>query len=107
MFHYPKYLVKENDQFDPENFSFVMDDMQMIREQTGHVPGTSKADILISFLKDHSLQNEWLVSNPLLTGMLTAGSLSTRNIESLFDSCRDKPFFRKQMEEYLRQGFSE
>ncbi len=107
MFQYEKYLIKDNDPFDPEFFPFVVDDMKMILEQTEHVLPNFKADIIVSFLKNHSLDAEWQKVNPELSKLITSGVLSTRNIESLFDSCRKKPFFREQMEAFLKQGFSE
>lgn len=107
MLYYQKYLVKDNDQFDPEFFSFVIDDMKTIREQTDHVLPTFKTEIILSFLKNHSLEPEWSNSNPELTKLITSGSLSTGNIKSLFDSCHNKPLFRQQMEAFLRQGLSE
>ena len=106
MLRYQKYLVKDNDQFDPDFFSFFMDDTKMIREQTDHVLPTFRTEIILSFLKNHSLQPEWVNANPELTKLITSGSLATGNISLLFDSCRDKPVFREQMESFLRQEFS-
>ncbi len=107
MFQYEKYLIKENDPFDPDFFSFVVDDMKTIREQTEHVLPSSKADIIVSFLKNHTLDVQWQKINPELSELINSGVLSTGNIESLFDSCRKKPFFRQQMEAFLKEGFSE
>jgi len=107
MLVYQKYLIKENDQFDPEFFSFVMDDVKLIKEQTDHVLPTFKTEIILSFLKNHSLENEWLKANPELTRLINSGSLPTGNIESLFDSCRNKPIFRQQMETFFKREFSE
>jgi hypothetical protein len=107
MFQYNKYLVKENDQFDPTEFPFVEEEMTIIREKTEHLPQFFKPEMIVSFLKDHSLANEWIKKNPELTELITSGALSARNIESLFESCRDRPFFRQQMEQYLKKVFSE
>ena len=107
MFDYPKYLIKEGDKFEPEIFSSVMDEMTTLKEQIRNVSPAFKADILVSFLKDHSLDNNWIKANPELAKLINTGSLSTTNIEALFESCRNKPFFRKQMEEFLKQSFSE
>jgi len=107
MLQYKKYLIKDNDQFDPDFFSFVIEDMKLIREQTDHVLPTFKTEIILSFLKNHSLESEWLNANPELTKLITSRSLPTANIESLFDSCRNKPIFRQQMEAFFTKGFSE
>jgi hypothetical protein len=107
MFQYQKYLIKENDRFDPDFFSFVVDDMNMIKEQTEHVLPTFKSEIIVSFLKNHKLESEWSKANPELSKLITSGNLSTANIESLFDSSRHNPAFIQQMETFLKQGFAQ
>ena len=107
MLEYPKYLVKEGDRFEAETFSSILDEMMTLKEQTRNVSPAFKADILVSFLKDQSLDNNWIKANPELTKLVSAGSLSTANIKTLFECCRNKPFFRNQMEEFLKQSFSE
>ena len=107
MFQYNKYLVKETDQFDPSEFSFVDEEMTIIREKTEHLPPFFKIEMIVSFLKGQSLANEWTKKNPELTELITSGALSARNIESLFESCRNRPFFRQQLEQYLKKVFSD
>ncbi|MFI5185439.1 MAG: hypothetical protein ACHQF0_01805 [Chitinophagales bacterium] len=107
MLQYQKYLIKDSDQFDPEFFPFVIEDMKLIREQTDHVLPTFKTEIILSFLKNHSLDKEWLMTNPELTKLINSGSLPTANIESLFDSCLNRPVFRQQMEAFLSKEFAE
>ena len=107
MFPYKKYLVKETDKFDPQQFSFIIDDIETIQKQTEELPSSFKAEIIISFLKNHSLENKWIEANPALTGLVKSGSLSSRNIESLFESSGNNPSFRKQMEEFLAKELSE
>lgn len=107
MLQYQKYLIKDNDQFDPEFFSFVMEDMKLIREQTDHVLPAFKTEIILSFLKNHSLDKEWLNANPELAKLINSGTLPTSNIESLFDSCLNRPVFRQQMEAFFAKGFAE
>ena len=107
MFQYNKYLIKENDQFDPNEFSFVAEEMTIIREQTENLPPFFKTEMIVSFLKDRSLASEWTNKNPELTELITSGALSARNIESLFASCRNKPSFRQQVEQYMVKVFSE
>jgi hypothetical protein len=105
MKHYNKYLVRSTDQFDPVNFSSVTDEIQLINEETVSLPPLFKVEILISFLKDHSFENNWTKANPELTDLITSGSLFKGNIESLFESCRSNPAFRQDLETYLKKEF--
>jgi hypothetical protein len=105
MKQYNKYLIRSTDQFDPVNFSSVDDEIQLINKGTVSLPAFFKGDILISFLKDHSLENDWTEANPELTDLVTSGSLFKGNIESLFESSRSNEVFRQDLEIYLRKEF--
>jgi hypothetical protein len=105
MKQYNKYLVRATDRFDPVNFSSVTDEIQLINEATVGLPSLFKVEILVSFLKDHSLENNWTEANPRLTGLVTSGSLLKGNIKSLFDSCHNNSAFRVDLETYLKKEF--
>ena len=99
---YNKSFIGLTDQFDPSNYPAVNDEICLINERTGAVPINFKVEIIISFLKDHSLQNKWIDANPELTDLVTSQILFTGSIESLFDCCRSNPNFRQDLENYLR-----
>ena len=77
----------------------------MINEETVSFPPLFKVEILISFLKDHSVENYLTRANPELTDLVTSGSLLKGNIESLFESCHSNPAFRQDLETYLKKEF--
>jgi len=104
---YNKFLIKNTDQFDPEYFLSVSEEVANIKERTEHSPSPFKAEIIVSFLKDHSLENDWMKANPDLTELVTSGLLFSGCIESLFDSCRENPVFRQHLEIYLTKQFAE
>lgn len=103
---YNKYLVGVADRFDPNNYSSIYEEIRMINEKTDTFPLYFKVEMIISFLKDHSLQSNWIEANPELTQLVTSQTLFTGSIESLFDSCRNNPGFRQDLETYLRGKFS-
>jgi hypothetical protein len=106
MKQYNKYLVRSTDRFDPVNFLSIADEIQLINEGTVSLPPVFKVEILVSFLKGHSLENNWTKANPELADLITSGSLLKGNIESLFESCRSNPAFRQDLETYLKQEFA-
>ena len=105
MKQYNKFLVRPTDQFDPVNFSSVTDEIQLINEEIVNLPPSFKVEILLSFLKDHSLEDSWAEANPELTGLVTSGSLFKGTIKSLLESCRSNPAFRQDLETYLKKEF--
>lgn len=107
MFPYKKYLIKNTDQFDPVFYSFVDDDVALIIDQVKDIASDFKAEIIVCFLKDHSLQNEWEAANPKLAQLVKSKSLSCGNIESLFESCYNNPAFELQLETYIKKKIAE
>lgn len=106
MKHFPKYLIKTTDKFDPDYFSSINEEVASVNTLVEFMPSFFKPEILVSFLKDHSLQNDWLKANPELVSLVTSGSLFTGNIEALFESSRSNPGFRQDLESYLLVQFT-
>lgn len=98
---YEKHPVLSTDVFDPRNFPFIAEEVCVIGKSTSKVSSAFKASMIISFFKNHSLQNHWKDQNPELTEMITKGSLLTGNIEKLFESSRNNPAFRQDLENYV------
>ena len=107
MTSFNKYLVKTTDQFNPEYFSSINEEIASINAQTEHLPVVFKPEIIVSVLKDHSLQNEWVKANPGLATLVNSGTLFTGNIKSLFASSLNNPRYRQDLESYLMKEFAE
>jgi hypothetical protein len=102
MFLYKKYLISNSDNFDPERYEFIADDLAVMMDQVKHVAPDFKAEIIVTFLKNHDLQHEWIAANPELVQLLTSKTLQSGKIESLFESCESNPVFAQQLETYLK-----
>jgi hypothetical protein len=105
MKQYNKYLIRPTDQFDVYNFPAVADEVRSINEKINNYSPSLKVEILISFLKDHSLDEDWISANPGLTEFITSGTLLTGGIEALFDSSKNNPAFSEEFEKYLIKEF--
>lgn len=97
-----KYLIKSTDHFDPIFYSFVDNDLELIMDETKHIVCDYKAEFLVYFLKDHCLPGEWEKANPELVELVKSKSLSSGNIESLFESCYNNAVFGQQLETYIK-----
>lgn len=106
MRYYPKYLVKDSDKFDSYNYPKIVEDIIVINEATMNVPKTLKADILISFTKNHSLKNEWITANPEFAKLVTTGILPVNNIAFLFEASSKNSFFQQQFEDFLKKSMN-
>lgn len=102
MKQYAKYLILATDQFNPEQFPAITEELRAINERIDQILSPFKADIIVSFLKNHSLNNIWISTCPELTGLVTSGIFTTGSIEALFESCRSNPGFQSALEQYIR-----
>jgi hypothetical protein len=103
---YKKYLVKDTDHFDPDHFPSLMEDMDTIVMAMDATPAALNAEMLLSFLKSHSIRTEWVKAKPELAEMISSKSLPITGLEALFESCTENPDFRNQLEEHIRVRLS-
>jgi len=96
------YNINDADRFDARDYSTITDEMAFIVKQTAGMLPVYKEDIIISYLKDHSIKNTWITANPLLAKLVTSNVLPTFNIEALFDASRTNLVFRNQFEAFIK-----
>ena len=102
---YNKYEIGGTEHFNQTLYPQVEEEVSVLVQNIGHIPAKHKSEILISFLKDHSIKTEWLEDNNEVARLITSGFLRTSHIESLFTSCRNNPGFLKEFEQYLNGRF--
>ena len=106
MFQYRRYNIKDTDQFQPDDYPKVLNELTDINKDTAGLPGLHKEDILLSFLKDQSVNSDFLNANPAFGGLVTSRHFNTIHLESLFDSCRLNQTFTRELEKFIRESIS-
>lgn len=101
MYQHKQFTLKNNEIFEPGRFASIREEIILINERTASLPAAFKANIIVTFLKDHSLSNEWIKANPQLTRSVTGGSLFTGAAEALFEASKGNILFQKQLETFL------
>jgi protein-disulfide isomerase-like protein with CxxC motif len=102
---YPKYLIKDTDQFNEWDFPKIIDDLDIIVAAMGDAPTSQDPEMLLSFARDHSLNGRSITDNPVLAQLITAKALPTGNLEALFASSSKNAAFQKQLEDYITSRF--
>jgi len=102
---YQKYLVKNGDSFVPSHFPKLEDSLQQVIEQLAKEPEVPKTEMVLAFVKDHSINSQQAKDHPELTTMILSGSLPLKIMEELFESGNKNPLFRKGLEDYIRNCF--
>lgn len=101
-----QYIVSETRTFGIQDFPEVQQEIIRIREKTSRMPSPHKADIVISFLKDHMIKSEWVLADPELVALITSSQAGTKNIERLFAGSQKNVPFLFGLENYIRKILS-
>ena len=94
-------IHKMPDRFDAEIYPDVLREIKGIAHPIACVAGRFKNQIVISFLRDHSIRTDWTVGNDNFVKMVTSGSLKIRYIETLFEVNRGNRKFINDFERYI------
>ena len=98
--------VAGTDTFNAADYPSLKEELAAIADYTEGMLPLHKEDIVISYLKDHSIRMIWIDANPLLTAMVTSHVMPTATIEALFESSRNNLPFRKELEVFIRESLA-
>lgn len=98
-----KYDIKDTDRFNAPLFPLVTTELSAIGERLSQIPCRNRGEIVISFLKDHSLKTTWLGESRTTTDLMTSRAFATIHIESMFESCKANSQFLRSFEEYIQK----
>jgi hypothetical protein len=102
--HY--YRIEEGEQFNSINCPMVVGQLLSLKEGMALLPHVNKDDIVISFLKDHSIKNDWIASNPEVSATMITSSFAVSHIEAYFESCKGNTSFSNSFESFIKNYFS-
>jgi hypothetical protein len=94
-----KYDIKANDTFAPGLYPEVIAELAVIRNRMVEMKSTVKGEMVISFYKDHCLQNTWITENKAITKLLISNKAP--DLESLFVNARGKTQFLSGLEAFI------
>ena len=103
---YNKYLIRSNETFKEENFPKVQEELAALKEAAGFLPAAHRAEMIISYIKSHSLKTGFIEDNPRLAEMMSSNRQTTGHIEALFDSCKEHKTFLQDFEKHLNKELS-
>jgi hypothetical protein len=97
-----KYEIKADEQFNADNSPIVISQLVALQKGMARLPGINKDDIVISFLKNHSISNEWIASNPEVAEQMITGSFAVSEIEAYFEGCKDNKTVLTEFEKVIK-----
>lgn len=95
--------IKDYEKFSSANYPKAFHELSVLNQGIADIAIYFKVEIIISYLKDHSLKTDWVEANPGLSRMITSGFFKTSHLESLFDFCRNNKAFLNDFEDHIRK----
>ena len=95
------YEVNEGDTFDFRFYPEVQSELVAIARHLKQIPGDHKAEIVISYLKDHCIKTDWFKENEDVIRLITSRFLTTSHIEALFNGGRKNRVFVIDFERFI------
>jgi hypothetical protein len=92
------YEVTEDQKFDLQFYPEVQRELVIISNHLKQMKGDHKAEIVISFLKDHCIKTEWFKENDDVIKLITSRFFGTEHIEALFKGCKANRVFLNDFE---------
>jgi hypothetical protein len=105
MFIYQKFSISATAHFVPSEFPQLEASIQQVIKQLAEEP-VIKVDMVLSFVKDHSINSTQVKANPGLAGLISTKSLPLQLMEALFEAGRNNRVFMQELEEYIRSRFA-
>jgi len=99
-----QYIVSETEVFGIQHFPDVHLELTRICQQAMTIHSAHKTDIIISFLKDHMIKSAWVLDDPEIVAMITTREAGVKNLERLFDGCKQNDSFRCGLENHIEKS---
>jgi hypothetical protein len=101
------YHIRQSDSFRVDLYSEVVAEMMELKRRSTEMNTPCKAQVVISFLRNHSITSRWLESDRDICKLMTSGTLQISYLESLFDGCRHDQKFLEGFESYIKKQLRE
>lgn len=99
---YHKFQIGGADQFLPSQFPQLEISLGQIMVQLADGPAGPMAEMILSFVKSHSINSQQVKEFPELANLISSKSVPLHIMEDMFEASRQNSVFRKQLEDHIR-----
>jgi len=96
------YNIRESDIFSAALYPHVVDEVMTLKHRSLEMNTLFKEQVVISFLKSHSIASTWLESDREICKLITTGGLKISHLESLFNCAVQNQKFLEGLESYIK-----
>lgn len=98
---FQKFLIRDDVHFVPSKFPQLEAGLQKTKEQLGIYPLAPKIEMILSFVKHHSISSQLVKDYPELATLISSKSLPLHVMEELFEYSKQNHMFRNQLEDHI------
>ena len=98
-------VFNSEDIFSADRYPEMANELKILKDAAAQMPVYFKGEIVISYLKKHSIKSEWIRANPEMVAFVRDYSAKTTHIESLFEFYRSRQAPLKNYERYIHAIF--
>lgn len=100
---YQKFLIRDTDRFDATSFPQLENALEKIVVALNREPAGPKADMLLSFVKDHRIASTSVIEHASVASAISTKTIPVGVLEDLFESSKNNRTFANDLEVYIRQ----
>lgn len=105
MFIYQKFSIAATAHFVASEYPQLESSIQQVIRQLADEP-LIKVEMVLSFVKHHSINSTQVKENPGLAGLISTKALPLQVMEALFEAGKHNPVFIRELEEHIRSRFA-
>ena len=100
------FQIGDDESFDESKYPKISREMDELSREVYLLAGDHKAEVIISFLKNHCISSAYLPGNGRIVRKLISGAVETTWTEALFESCQGNSIFLRAFELYIKEHFN-
>ncbi|HEY0741087.1 MAG TPA: hypothetical protein VGD40_06470 [Chryseosolibacter sp.] len=97
------YNIKQSDLFNADLYPEVIAELKELQRTSYQMNTPFKEQVVISFLKNHSITSRWLESDREICKLMTSRAVAVSHLESLFNCSRNNQRFLEGLERYIKE----
>lgn len=95
--------ISNTDHFSVMDYPELAVEVAALQNQIAEIKTENTSEIIISFLRDHSIRTEFIVGADPVATLIRSGSVNIKHLEDVFSRSKNNKPFQLEVEEYLKR----
>lgn len=96
-------IIPSTERFSISDYPELCAEVAALQSKIAGIQTENSCEIIISFLKDHTIRTEFIASADAVATLIRSSSVDVKHLEDLFVRSRNNKLFQLEFEEYLKR----